>query len=165
MVACAPDGGRSGRPAPVNRVLLDAPAHPSVKELLAYWQSKCAASGLPGRDDIGLAEIPRLIPHLAILEPVAGTRDWTHRLVGTRIAERYGSDATGRTVGELYETSTAAELQDFYAKVAASRMPAFVTGRSQDPEIHHILYEGTALPILGRDGVTVWILVGLFFHA
>lgn len=154
----------TGPPVLVDRRVLARPTHASTKALLAYWQGKCPAGDLPRRDQILANELRPLLPNLGIIEPVPGTRDWLHRLVGTQLVARYGNDPTGKRLSEVYGEPALGDLLDFYQHVATRRAPAFATGRSLTPGVEHVIYEGVALPILGRDEVTVWLLIGLFFH-
>jgi hypothetical protein len=147
-----------------DRRVLAAPTHSAAKALLAYWQSKAPVDGLPLRKDIVAAEIPRLLSNLMIIEPVADGSDWKYRLVGTALAERYGFDWTGKLLTELLDAATAPAIVQFYNDVAAARTAAIVTGRVQTQGREHIVYECVALPILGSDGASVWVLLGVFFH-
>jgi hypothetical protein len=148
----------------VDRQVLASPTHDAAKALLAYWRQKCPPGGLPRRTDIVAAEIPLLLPDLMIIEPVVGVSDWEYRLVGQRLVTRYGFDWTGKHMSALLDDATAAEAIRFYDAVAAARAPAIVTGRMQAKGDESVLYECAALPILGRDGTSVWVLLGVFFH-
>jgi hypothetical protein len=147
-----------------DRRVLAAPSHRACKALLAYWQSKRSNGGLPQRKDIVPAEIPQLLPHLMIIEPVDGGSDWRYRLVGTAVTHRYGFDWTGKKLTELLDAETAPSIVRFYSDIAATRMPNFVMGRAMMEGRDHIVYECGSFPILGNDGVTVWVLMGVFFH-
>jgi hypothetical protein len=147
-----------------DRRVLSAPTHSACKALLAYWQSKRSGGSLPRRKDIVPAEIPQLLPHLMIIEPVNGGGDWKYRLVGTAVAQRYGFDWTGKKMTELLDAATAPAIIRFYSDVAAMRAPNFVMGRAMIEGRDHVVYECGSFPILGSDGVTVWILMGVFFH-
>jgi hypothetical protein len=147
-----------------DRHVLAAPTHAACKALLAYWQSKVPSGGLPQRRDIVPGEIPQLLPYLMIIEPVDGSSDWKYRLVGTALPKRYGFDWTGMKLTELLDAAPASLIIGFYNDVASRRTPAFATGRAMIEGRDHIVYEIGAFPILGTDGVTVWILMGVFFH-
>jgi hypothetical protein len=147
-----------------DRRVLAAPTHRAAKALLTYWQSKAPVEGVPRRQDIEPAEIVPLLPNLMIIEPVAEGSDWKYRLVGTAVAQRYGFDWTGQRLTELLDAATAPSVIQFYNDLAAARTAAFVTGRAQAEGREHIVYECAALPILGSDGASVWVLLGVFFH-
>jgi hypothetical protein len=142
---------------------VSAPSLEPTKALLAYWRSKCPPDGLPRREDIVPAEIPRLLPNLLIAEPVDGGEDWLYRLIGTAIVDRHGKDMTGMRVSESFPPDVAEAYIADYQHGAASREPWVVHGNFVLPGIEHIRFESIGLPILGRDGVTVWLLIGLFY--
>ena len=147
-----------------DRRVLAGPTHNACKTLLAYWQSKAPPCGLPRRKDIVPAEIPLLLPNLMIIEPLNDGSDWKYRLVGTAVAQRYGFDWTGKRLTELLDAATAPGIIRFYSDLAAARTPCFVTGRALTEGRDHIVYECGGLPILGNDGLSVWVLMGVFFH-
>jgi hypothetical protein len=140
-----------------------SPSLEPTKQLLAYWRSKCPPGGLPRREDIVPEEIPRLLPNLLIAEPVDGGEDWVYRLIGTAIVERHGKDFTGMRVSESFPPDVADAYIADYQHGAASREPWAVHGNFVFPGIEHIRFEALGLPILGRDGVSVWLLIGLFY--
>ena len=140
------------------------PEHAAAQELLAYWQSKAPPGGVPRRVDIVAAEIPRLLPNLAIAEPIEAGGDWRFRLVGTWLATRYDFDWTGRRVSELSQRDVADEIIALFNRLAQERVPAFVQARARIPPDEQLAYEAAVLPILGRDDRTMWMLAGLFFE-
>jgi len=135
----------------------------ATKALLAYWQAKCPAGGLPGRDDIDASEIPRLLPHLVIAEPIDGGADWIYRLVGTAVVNRSGHDTTGKRVRELFAPEVADAYIADYRRGVRNRAPWFARGYFALPDKEHVRFESVGLPILARDGVGVWLLLGVFY--
>src|SRR5690348_17873717 len=57
--------------------------------LLAYWRGKLRGRAMPRRADIDPAEIPRLLPHLQLVERIDGR--YRYRLAGTAIVAAYGA--------------------------------------------------------------------------
>ncbi len=140
-----------------------APSLESTRELLEYWRSKCPPGRLPNRQDIVASDIPRLLPNIMILEPIDGGADWIVRLVGTAIAERDGRDATGKRIREFFRPDVAETSVADYRHCAESRLPSFARGDFAALRKEHIRWESVGLPIFGRDGTSVWLLIGLFF--
>jgi len=143
--------------------VVTSPSLEATRELLAYWRSKCPVGGLPGRDEIVPHEIRRLLPHLLIIEPINGGADWVFRLVGTATVFRHGTDATGMRVREVFPSEVADAYIADYQRGVANRAPWIVHGNFVFPGKEHVRFESVGLPILGRDGVTVWLLIGLFY--
>jgi len=147
-----------------DRRTIPAPTHPLAQQLLTYWQSRCPPGGVPARDAIAAADIPRLLPYLQILEPIDGGRDWAYRLVGTQLTARYSFDWTGQRVSRLYTPERAAWLINSCNGATRGSAAGFAIGRLRIPGREHVLYEIVVLPILGRDSATRWLLHGIFFH-
>ena len=70
----------------------------AIKRMYGYWRSKCAGDRLPPRRAIDPVEIPRLLPHITIVEVVPDERRYVYRLVGTKEVEIRGRDPTGKSV-------------------------------------------------------------------
>ncbi len=116
-----------------------------------YWQSKKAEQALPLRTAIDPLEIPRLLPHLMLIE-VAGGRI-RYRLVGTQVAMNAGYDFTGRHLDELEFAN-----RDFYlacyGDIMQTRAPLFGTDYWVYPDGRNGVSEFAMLP-LSSDGETV----------
>jgi hypothetical protein len=65
-----------------------------------YWRRIAAGRRMPGRRDLDPVDIPRLLPHVMLVE-VHGPDRFRYRLIGTAIAQEQGVNATGRYVGEV----------------------------------------------------------------
>jgi hypothetical protein len=92
-----------------------------LREAYEYWRKKAGARALPGRSDIDPVEIPRLLPHIMLVD-VLGASLYRYRLVGTEIATAMGVNATGRLVHEmLREDGYRAYVLDLYDTVVRER--------------------------------------------
>ncbi|MDA0262380.1 MAG: PAS domain-containing protein [Proteobacteria bacterium] len=73
-----------------------------VQDGYTYWRSKAKDGQLPARSDINPVDIPRLMPHVVILdvrrEPVL---DFRYRLIGTYVVEHLCADRTGSWLSEI----------------------------------------------------------------
>lgn len=141
-------------------VELGEPRHPAAAQLLAYWDSKRSGETLPFREDIRPKDIAPLLPNTFIAEPIG--RTWRYRLGGTELARRSKVEWTGKTLEEVYEPATAKEANRLYNSVAQRRLPTCVRGCYLGLRIERALFEGIHLPILARNGHSVWILGGVF---
>ena len=145
----------------VDAEVVAAPQHPDALKLLAYWQSKNGGGGIPARASIQPNEILPLLPQIFIAEP--HDSEWRYRLFGTGIAARCAVDFTGRATRRIYEPGTAEACIRMYNSVARRLQPVHLRARYLGLGIEHATMEGVQLPILGRDGRTVWVLGGVFF--
>ncbi|MBC8791217.1 MAG: histidine kinase [Tagaea sp. CACIAM 22H2] len=137
---------------------------PELCRLLEYWQAKRRTLGrLPARADIDPLEMRFALGHLILadVEPGDPIR-FRHRLIGTRIVEHAGYDATGLYVDDIPDQELARRLTESYRTVIATREPVhdrvngMVGGRPLNLEI-------LRLP-LSQDGTTIgMVLTGAFF--
>lgn len=137
---------------------------PELCRLLEYWQVKRRTLGrLPARADIDPLEMRFALGHLILadVEPGDPIR-FRHRLIGTRIVEHAGYDATGLYVDDIPDQELARRLTESYRTVIATREPVhdrvngMVGGRPLNLEI-------LRLP-LSQDGTTIgMVLTGAFF--
>ena len=65
-------------------------------DLYRYWQAK-RGSGVPTRRDLDPTDIPRLLPHLALIQAVGGGYRW--RVMGSQIVDDMGCDLTNQPFG------------------------------------------------------------------
>ena len=86
---------------------IDAPDHPSVRELAVYFERKRGSRELMDRADIDPVEIARFMPNMIITEAVDGGRDFRTRLFGTALVELLGEERTGKLLSEFAEESAA----------------------------------------------------------
>jgi hypothetical protein len=71
-----------------------------LKGAFDYWQRKAAGQAMPRRADLDPADIPKLLPHVMLVE-VHGPSRYRYRLIGTANAQEQGVDATGRFLDEV----------------------------------------------------------------
>jgi hypothetical protein len=142
-----------------------------ARELLSHWRRLCPPGGLPLRTNVCLPDIPHLVGNLISHEPVDGGADWRIRLIGSAVTGRYGFDATGMLISEIFGREALPALCADYRRAIAARSPSIMLMRNnlvdRDGKVHdreHVLVERVLLPILGRDGVTPWLLIGVFFR-
>ena len=84
--------------------------HPLLQTLIAYWERIRPHPLLPGRQHFDPSAIPELLPHLWLIDVVAGSpRSYRYRLVGTAIIAA-GSPVRSGIV--LQGPSTATDLYD-----------------------------------------------------
>jgi hypothetical protein len=95
-------------------------------DLYAYWQDKRGSRSMPARNEINPADIPQLLPYLAIMER-AGDQFRT-RLMGSALVTALGQDPTGTHVGHSLSDPSAAEVRAIFECVFKTGHPVFATG-------------------------------------
>ena len=140
---------------------------PRLQEAYDYWRHKAASRGMPSRLDIDPTEMPRLLPHLMLVD-VMPARQYRYRLIGTEIAAAQGLNATGRYVHEmLKDDDYRAYVLDLYDAIVRERRAIytesiFLSARQGATERNT---KRLMLP-LSSDGETVnmVLVVQVFFY-
>jgi hypothetical protein len=93
------------------------------EEVLAYWASRRDGLRLPARDSIHPAHLKRHLPTISLIDVRNDPRDYSLRLAGTGLYNVYGRDITGRTLGEVYNSSAADYWRAELDKIVQERRP------------------------------------------
>jgi hypothetical protein len=120
------------------------------RRFLEYWNAKRGAHAIPAPADIDPVEIPWALGWLSILTRENGTYRW--RLDGSRLAEFFRVDMTGKWLEEYPDQAFAAQLRADFDRAAATRAPAHGRRRHVDAG-HAWTYRALVLPA-GADRTT-----------
>lgn len=139
---------------------------PRLQRLLGYWQAHRHGDALPGRDDVDPLELGWILGDLSLVEVHRGDGGlrFRFRLIGSRVAARFGFDATGRWLedfpGDTYRQHIGAAFAEVVARAGPfAERPNMVI----DGMLHN--YEILRLP-LASDGRTVdMLMIGADFSA
>jgi hypothetical protein len=85
-----------------------------------YWRRKAGDRRMPRRADIDPAEIPKLLPHVRLID-VIGPGRYRYRLVGTEIQMFHGTNPTGRYVHEVLAGAIGARIIAVYDECVRDR--------------------------------------------
>ncbi|MBI1779006.1 MAG: PAS domain-containing protein [Proteobacteria bacterium] len=141
-------------------------ADAKLQQLLDYWRSKRRGTALPRRDAIDPVEIPRLLPHLMLSEPIDGGADFRYRLVGTAVVEAAGMDFTGKSQNELLPPTPYRDyVQGLNRLVMRERRPLYAESSYRSHRLSDRWTFRLILP-LATDGEAVgMMLAGQVFGA
>lgn len=132
--------------------------------VLTYWETRRGARHMPARRDMDPTDIPRVLPHLQLIEPVPPDR-FRYRLVGTAIVQTFGHDYTGRFLDEL---SLGSERINFFASklgtVRDSGRPLFVRTQYISAKGVHFMANRLYVPLSENDRDVNMILGSLTFE-
>lgn len=130
---------------------LTSPRHlPSITELHEYWLSRRAGRAMPRRADINPADIPHLLPAIALVDIEPEPFRVRYRVVGTRLVQDMGHDFTGFYLDEL-RFDKPDELLALYRRAAEEKAPTFRSGTWRRPDGIVWGLETAILP-LSEDG-------------
>jgi hypothetical protein len=144
-------------------VEIDGPRNPGAVALYQLWQSLKPENGLPLRDEFSFERLQDIgiVANCFVIESLDGGRDWRYRLLGTAITWLFGGDATNIPFSRHFEPAEAELCIRLSNQVAQSRQPVFLFGRFQPGDFSGTL-ETMSLPVLARDGETVWLIGASF---
>jgi hypothetical protein len=98
-------------------------------DLYRYWLGKRGNRAMPARGDIDAAEIPFLLPYIAIVHKVDG--EFRYRLARSAIARQFGRELTGNVLGSHVSNreENIAALRAIGDRIITTAHPIFMTGR------------------------------------
>jgi hypothetical protein len=150
----------TGRPdhtglPPDKPTLIDAPEHPALAELHAYWEAKRGNRAIADRADINPADIVRLLPHLFVLDVLEGGLDFRVRVFGTALVELMREERTGKLISDFGEPATIptdpVELRNRWLTISRlalqNRRPLFFKSPTVAPERNYMYYHGMFAPL------------------
>jgi hypothetical protein len=112
-----------------------------LQEAFDYWRRKSADKSLPSRADIDPLDIPKLLPHVMVVEALSSGR-YRYRLVGTENTNAQGVHATGRYLDEVLPgPEYKAHVLGLYDECVRSRRALyseclFISPQDRTPERH-----------------------------
>jgi len=124
---------------------------PRLQSMLSYWQAKAGCEALPARADIVAAEIPRLLPYMAIVDILREPFDFRYRLVGTHLTEMMGAERTGLRMREIFPPPAAAATGQLIARLVSHRQPIACAGNMPWLNANYREFQALILP-LAADG-------------
>jgi hypothetical protein len=142
----------------------------NLQAVLAYWRGLHVGGRLPRRADIDLVPLRTQLGRLFLIDVLAGGEEFRFRLIGSKLAHRYGRDSTGKLLTECFqgEAQPVGEwLRQRYQTVVRRRIPVLTraplvqTGReftdavaihlplSEDGEAVNMIFGSTAFRTVG----------------
>jgi hypothetical protein len=129
------------------------PTQESLKNLYAYWLTKRGSRIAPPRSAVQLDAA--LIPDIALLDVVGDLPRFRFSFCGTRLADDYGEDLTGKFFDEIDLGSVSAQTNSFLTTIVRECRPQVVRARyAKHRDGRRVEFERVALP-LSEDGKTV----------
>lgn len=134
---------------------------PLVRDAYAYWVGKKNGDRLPARADIDPVDIPRILPHISLVEREAETGRYRYRLFGSALVDILGREPTGKYLDEIYPDFEQSESRRYRDQVFEMGKPSHRIGR---PSLRFpkdfVTVERLYLP-LAEDGRRVDMVMGV----
>jgi hypothetical protein len=135
--------------------------HVKVAELFRYWNSRRPPHGLPGRQHIDPLDVPRLMPHIWLLDIERQPLRFRYRLVGTELVRAGGRELTGHYMDEIHGKFGQSPQAVNYVNLAMTNRPHWRKGSvTFDWDRDHVVVERLILPLC-RDGRTADMILGI----
>jgi hypothetical protein len=122
------------------------------RELYAYWRACAQTRRIPSRFDIDPVAIPHLLPGLTLLDAGENLETLKYRLAGTRVAEIYGAEITGRAVFDIGFQHKQEYWRAVYRRVIEGQTPMQGAVRGPAAGREHLLLLWLRLPLSGLSG-------------
>ncbi|HAH08800.1 MAG TPA: hypothetical protein DCL54_07255 [Alphaproteobacteria bacterium] len=152
------DAGRAKIDARTTETL----THPQARAYADLYFARVDSGKPLARADFPSRPLLPFMPHICLFEPIDEGADWRLRLVGTAICRRYGVDATGFTVSQLYPPEVAQKQIAGYRETAATRGMHVTKGRIAAAGNDFWDVEFCNLAIEPPQGSIRWIATGVF---
>lgn len=117
---------------------------------------------MPSRGDIDPIEIPKLLPHVQLIEAV-GER-FRYRLIGTALAQAFGRDYTGAYPEDVSNAARAEAVCRIYRLVQEKRQPVFLRSSYVGAKNVDLIVNRLYLPLSDDDHAVNMILGSLTFE-
>lgn len=130
--------------------------HPVIRRAFEYWASKRRNGRPPRRSDIDPIEIPRLLPHLALVDLHAHPIGLALSLVGEHLVRGAGRELKGLRIDYLARESAAMQAWCTAMTTAlATGAPHFVEEPVSTPSGAGMRCRAVALPLAAGDSAEI----------
>lgn len=134
-----------------------------LAELYDYWKAKRRNGFAPARRDLDPVEMPRLLPHLMLVDVVDGGARFRYRLAGTEIESRFGCSMVGRYIDEMMHGRYGAYMHGLYRELLASRRPLYSESAYGAEDDAPLLARRLMLPLSSDGSAIDMVLAGQLF--
>ena len=112
----------------------DSIDNPTLDFFIRCWNEKRGDRAMPARAAFEMREIKDYVGWICLLDALPDFRDFRYRLVGSRVADYFLGDGTGKTIRELFsgdDKPLGQALLWVYQKTCRERLPLRGRGRKR----------------------------------
>jgi hypothetical protein len=121
------------------------------RELFDYWLRSADGRRMPSRSDLDPLKVPRLLPHIGLIDLRDGLAEAAFRLAGTRLHDIYGQEITGKRAEEIFSGESALYWRRIHGRVVERSVPLHGVVRGPAKGRDHVVLFWLRLP-LSEDG-------------
>lgn len=145
---------------PIASHFADWAADDSLLEAVwTYWSALRGERACPSRADLDPADIPKLLPHIGLIDVEPAPLRFRYRLIGTHMNEMFGEDFTGTYLDAAKGGNYASFLHDLYAEAALDRRPVYSESVFGYRDRRHLAIRRLVLPLAQSDDAPVRMLL------
>ncbi|MFC7049419.1 PAS domain-containing protein [Emcibacter nanhaiensis] len=133
----------------------------ALRDLFIYWNKIRGEKSMPSRKDFRPSDVPRLLPHIVMVDVEQDSGRYLTRLVGTETVKAMGIDLTGRYVNDVPQMSVVLER---YQWIVENKTPYIYTGQLAWSEKSYLEYFALGLPLSDDDKRVDIIMWGLVYY-
>jgi hypothetical protein len=154
----------NAQPSTFNEIHIerDWPLHRGARQLLESWMARQVEGRFIVGRDVPSRELARVLSGLALFQPISNG-DFRVRLAGMALRRRFGRDVTGEKLSEIMSEAQFGEHGQRMRDLLESGKPFVVEIRLNESGRLRLCYEWLALRVFAADGVTPWVMTGIFF--
>jgi hypothetical protein len=121
------------------------------RELFDYWLRSADGRRMPARSDLDPLKVPRLLPHIGLIDVREGMEEAAFRLAGTRLHDIYGQEITGKRADQVFSGDAAPYWRRVHDRVVEMGVPLHGVVRGPAQGRDHVVLFWLRLP-LSEDG-------------
>ena len=138
------------------------PTQESLKNLYAYWLAKRGVRIAPSRSAIQLDAALR--QDIVLVDVVGNPPRFRYSFCGTRLADYYGENLTGKFLDEIDLGSVSVKMISFLTTIVRECRPQVIRARyTKQRDGRRIEFERIALPV-SEDGKTVNMILCAYVY-
>lgn len=146
-----------------DRVPAEEPA--AIRIFRSYVDQCCRSGPLAERAAFDPIDIPRLLPHIFLVDPIEDGHDFRYRLIGGQIRERSPENFTGRLLSEIAGIGSQSQLIDLYRQAIGQRTIVGTRVPYRTPDLQaDSYYDVVVAPFADENGEIVQ-LIGVAIYA
>ncbi|WP_288904264.1 PAS domain-containing protein [uncultured Sneathiella sp.] len=130
----------------------------SLSEIRDYWVNLRQNRLMPNKKHFSPAAIVRHLPNIALVDVFQNPLRFQYRLLGTRITELAGRNATGKWLNEELYGDRTNDILWMYKKCASTRQPVAVREQIQFADKSWLNVDVAAFPMSDTDNEISTIL-------
>jgi hypothetical protein len=136
--------------------------NPKIRAMIGLYRSIMPSDRLPGRQHFDPLTIPHLLPNVWLVDVLDDPEPrFRYRLMGTRVAQAFAADITGRLCEDVHPDFANNPMRGFLIDVVATRRPHYRRGTPNAWPVSELLsLDRLFLPLAG-DGAHVDIVLAL----